>query len=543
MPSTEEPAATGPGRSGPGRHWSTTVPATGLGALLLGLVVFVLTQARVYGRTYDELMQDDYGKSTLAWYLSLGHDRSFLQFPSYEQVPQHGPFADTIIAIGERFTGEQWTTRSIMAGLFAVLGVLAIALCGYELGGWWMALLSAIGLALYPRYFGAMFNNSKDLPLAGAMALVLWLVLRLMRRWDDPGWVRRSVLVGVALGAATAIRVVALLWFVPLLVLAAGWWWRRRRRAARPPWRPALRRQVLAGLLIGGTTWVTTAALWPYVLLSPVSNLIDSIRSNARYPWDVPIPFNGQMVPATHLPAWYVPEWLVIGSPLHIVVLGAVGIGVTGYPLLRRRVLDARYGLVLLTVAVPVALLAGLHSTVYNGLRHFMFTVPGLVLLAALALVRLVQARREVTIAAIGLALFGQAEAAISMARLHPYEYVYFSPVVGGFAGAVGRYELDYWGECDKAAAEWLAAHADQLGMSPDRPVTVAANAIETEWLQYLPHDRFTEADPGAAPDVYIWSMRERDADRWPTYRTVHEIRIEDYPACIVQVTTRLPRR
>src|SRR5689334_4511433 len=129
VPSTEEPAATGTGRSlhdetwldrywrDKGRRWSTTVPATGLGALPLGLVVFVLTQARVYGRTYDELMQDDYGKSTLAWYLSLGHDRTFLQSPGYEQVPQHGPFADAVIAVVERFTGEQWTTRSIVAGL------------------------------------------------------------------------------------------------------------------------------------------------------------------------------------------------------------------------------------------------------------------------------------------------------------------------------------------------------------------------------------------------------------------------------------------
>ena len=47
----------------------------------------------------------------------------------------------------------------------------------------------------------------------------------------------------------------------------------------------------------------------------------------------------------------------------------------------------------------------------------------------------------------------------IGMARLHPYEYVYFNPLAGGVRGAQGRYMLDYWGLAFKQAADALRAH------------------------------------------------------------------------------------
>ena len=82
--------------------------------------------------------------------------------------------------------------------------------------------MAAFGLALYPRFLGAIFNNSKDMPLAVAMLVVLWLVLRLVN-----GWPRRrsrliySALIGVAIGAAAAIRINALVWYGVLGLVAA----------------------------------------------------------------------------------------------------------------------------------------------------------------------------------------------------------------------------------------------------------------------------------------------------------------------------------
>jgi hypothetical protein len=538
----EEPAADRP------HLWSVVVPASALALLLLGLLFFMANRSGAYAWTYDESLQNDYGKRALAWYLSAGRDRGFLDYPSYLQLPQHGPFAETVIAVVQRLTGEDWTTRGIVTGIFAVLGVLFVALCGLELGGWWVALLAATGLAFYPRYFGAMFNNSKDIPFAAAMTLVLYLALRLVRRWDEPGraWVGASVAVGAAIGAAASMRVVALGWFVVLLLLAAGRWWRTRRfdRAARLVGR---RKEALAAGLVGGTAWAAMCVLWPYVALEPVTNLIDSVRSMTAYPWDGIIPFDGQIYFGRALPFWYIPEWLVIGSPVHVIALAGLGIVLA----LNARELggriDARQSLCLLAFVVPVVLLIGLRSTLFNGLRHFIFVVPVLVLFGALALVRLGTwlstprvAGRAIAASGVLLALGGQGEALVSMARLHPYEYAYFSPLIGGFSGAVGRYELDYWGECDQRAAEWLAGHGDDLPLA-HRPATVGGNAMGDQYMRYLPADRYLPAGSDRPPDVVIWSTRDRSEDPQPTYQIVHAEMIEGYPACVIEILPDTP--
>jgi 4-amino-4-deoxy-L-arabinose transferase-like glycosyltransferase len=530
-------------------RWMARVPAAayGLVLLFLGLIVFVATQAHTYGRTYDEVFQQDYGKRVLAWYLSGGHDRGFLDYPSWEQMPQHGPFAETVIAAVQRLTGEDWTTRSVVTGAFAILGVLAVALCGYELGGWWAAFLSAAGLALFPRYLGAALNNSKDVPFAAAMTFVLWAVLRLMRRWDEPtrDQVWASAGIGVAIGAAASIRVVGVIWYPILGLLAIGWWLRhpsalRQRKAGLA----ALGNQAMSGLIIGITSFATMCALWPYVAINPVSNLTDSIVSMSKYPWGGIIPFEGHMISAQQLPRWYVLEWLGIGSPVPVAILGAVGVVLAAVQLARFRTGDSRLALVLLSFAAPALMLAALRSTMYNGLRQFLFIVPALVVMASYALIWLWQrldaisgraVLQPVLAAVVGvLVVGGQAQAVGEMVRLHPYEYAYFSPLVGGFGAATTRYELDYWGTCNKPAAEWLARNESRFRKADGQPLTVTGAAMDTQYMLYLPPGQFVSAGDGA--DVYIWSMRERTPDQYPTYIPVHVVSIEGYAACEVKV-------
>jgi hypothetical protein len=531
-------------------RWLARVPpaAWGLAALFLGLIVFVTTQAHAYGRTYDEAMQQDYGKRVLAWYLSRGHDRGFLDFPSWEQLPQHGPLAETLIAAVQRLTGEDWITRSVVTGVFGILGVLAVALCGYELGGWWVALLSAVGLALYPRYLGAMLNNSKDVPFAAAMAFVLWAVLRLVRRWDGRfgNQVERGVGIGVAIGAAVAIRAVGVIWYPLLGLLAVGWWlrhpsaFRDRALALR-----SLGTQILTGLTIGITSLASICLLWPYVAVRPLPHLLESIASMSKYPWDGTIPFDGRMYSAQALPRRYVLEWLLIGSPVHLVALGLLGVALALVQVARFRTGDPRVSLVVLSFLVPVVMLVVLRSTMYNGLRQFLFVVPPLVLLASHGLVwlgrwlRRISARRVLqpvlAVVAVLTIAGGQGQAIGEMVRLHPYEYVYFSPLVGGFAAAPKWYELDYWGVCNKPAAEWLARNGDRFRSSTDgRPLTVAGAGWDVQYMLYLPPARFTSGGDGA--DIYVWSMRERTPDPYPGYIPVHTERIEGYADCVVMV-------
>ena len=54
----------------------------------------------------------------------------------------------------------------------------------------------------------------------------------------------------------------------------------------------------------------------------------------------------------------------------------------------------------------------------------------------------------------------------------HPNEAVYFNPLLGGPRGAVGRFELDYWGNCVYQAQQHVAGMAVRAGM----PIVVSGH-------------------------------------------------------------------
>ena len=98
-------------------------------------------------------------------------------------------------------------------------------------------------------------------------------------------------------------------------------------------------------------------------------------------------------------------------------------------------------------------------SPLYDGLRHFLFLVPPLCAIAALGLIRLAAMGRRLgprlargmrlSIAAV-LSWFSF-DQVHTMIEIHPHQYVWFNRFVGGIAGAVDRYDTDYYGESYKA--------------------------------------------------------------------------------------------
>jgi len=525
-----------------------------LGSLLLVALITVLTQAGQYGVAWDETVQDPYGRLALAWYSTFGSDTGFLTTSSPEtHVPEHGVIFEVVIAVGQSiFSGaDHWYVRHLITALAGVAGIGAIALCGFHLGGYWVAFLAALGLWLYPRYYGAIYTNSKDIPATVTLLLVLWAALLLIQQWDDKtrprSYLRNSVLLGALLGIAAAIRVNALIWYLILAVFLAGWWltngrkvWRERRM------RVELLKQVAAGSRIGVTSLIVMCVLWPYVLLNPLVNLPHAVAVISHFPWDGLVLYNGRFYPATRLPADYIFTWLIIGSSLTLVALVALGLGVVSVTAARTRRMDPSQVLVLLSFVVPLLAMLALHSVVYDGLRQFLFLIPPLILLGAYGLAQSVRilshaeqpkrgALRFAAGGLVALTILGYALDVREMLALSPFEYTYFSPLIGGIAGAQGRYETDYWATCSKQAAEWLASH-HQRYTSTASP-SVHAEPVQDVALHYLP-TVFRHDD--AHPDFYIASTRFGFDQRFPTYPVVHRIAPHGVTMCVVKVNPTL---
>ncbi|HEU0027717.1 MAG TPA: hypothetical protein VFQ25_11435 [Ktedonobacterales bacterium] len=513
--------------------------------LIIGFVT-VLTQAGRYGVTIDEPLQQVYGERVLAWYRSHGQDRSFLtKFGPELRMPEHGGIFDAVIAaLQSRLPGiDPWLLRHTLTGLTGWLGVVAIALCGYELGGPWVAFAAALGLWLYPRYYGAIYNNPKDIPAAVTTTLALWATLLLLKYWRQRGRALEvGVLLGLFLGVATAIRVTTLMWCGILLILLAGWWvthgraaWRERRMVREVAWQGSV------GGVIAGTWLLSTILLWPFVFLNPIANLLESAQVMAHFPWDGPVLYGGVVYPATQLPTSYSLTWIGIGSPPVSLLLAALGVVLALAELARARRVNPPLAVIALAFAVPLAAILILHSDLYDSLRQILFLIPPLILLAAYGLVRAVHfllrqrraAPRWAAVALLALTVASYAMVVADMAALSPYEYSYFSPLVGGLPGAAGRYETDYYATCRKPAAEWLSQHYRDYTSAP-QPTFYTSGVLGAKTVApYLPASFQENA---IQPDFFIGMTRYHDDLSFPGYKTIHVVAVEGAPLCVVKI-------
>ena len=521
---------------------STFIPLMLLGCLFLIMIFTVFFVTNDYGITVDEPLQNSYGHSVLLWYTTLGKNQSFLNFWPQAYMPEHGPFFEVIVAVAQNIFGHEWYTRAVVNGMAGIVGVLAIALCGYELGGYWLAFVAALFLWLYPRIFGSIFNNSKDIPFASAMTLILWAVLLLIDQWNDKNkYIRNSILVGLLIGIALSIRVTAIIWYLMLLFIPAFWWLTKLCKMINKEQAiSALKKQAVSALLIGVVSFLTMMVLWPYIFLDPFRHLYQSIVIMQKYPWNGPVVFDGGVYPGQRLPWIYVPEWLVIGSPLIIVIFTLLGFLLPLGKAIKIRMVDLRIAVVYMALIIPIILMIAFHATLYDAQRQFFFIIPMMILIAAygfLSLCDLLLLRQHLLLKILLATLLittciNYLFVIKDMRDLHPYEYTYFNSLVGGVAGANGNYDIDYWRICTKPAAQWLGSNYQKF--TNKRKPTVMNLPVTEQVMMYLPNS-FTLND--ANPDFYIGSMKDHFDKPFPNYRIIYTERIAgQVPVCVVKV-------
>ena len=517
------------------------VPITLLIILLSVAFLSVFTLANQFGITVDEPEENNFAPYVLKWYDTLGKDTSFMTVYPTSNIQEHGAIVDVIIAEAQRVFGNQWQTRAIVTGLFAFLGIVAIALCGFELGGWWAAFLAALSLWLYPRFFGAMFNNAKDVPFTSAMILVLWVVLLFARQWDTKRkYLFNSVLLGFLIGFAEAVRIVAIFWYVIIGVLFVGWWLYNGRDTIKEKLVLAnLGKQTLAGTLIAVISLLTMTALWPYIALDPIHNLYHAIIVMSKYPWSATVPFAGHVYQAYNLSRFYIPGWLLVGSPPAILFFAVIGGLFACTTLIKNKLRETKIVVIGLTLLLPLGVMMYLRVTLYDGMRQFLFLVPPLLLLGVYGFIRLFDllARKKQTLVIVAfvlLALATQVQVVYDMVQLHPYEYMYFSPLIGGVSSANGNYDMDYWGVCNKPAADWLAQNYKQYSTASSPSVFTAYNTGQI--TPYLPSVFRASVAFTGNPDFYISTTRFGDDKAFPTYSVIHTESVQGYLACVVKV-------
>jgi hypothetical protein len=449
--------------------------------LLSAVLVVGLATAADYGLTVDEFNTDDYGPKALAWYTSGFKDRS--QFESVEfSLWYYGPWFQMLTAYVQSFDlADRITVRHAMTFLVGLAGIAALLPLGRLAAGRWAG-LAAIALCLMTGYFyGSLFFTPIDVPFAAAMTWAA-LAIVMMTRKALPSW-RATIAAGLLSGLAIATRtggIITHAYLLGALLLCAVEFFATHGRVT-------LGYLVAIGARYGavvGIAWITAIVLWPWLQIgNPFAQFKIALVHFATIPVSFEFPHWGGQVSTSALPVSYIPAQVLARLPEAFLILLAVAFihgiraavslvrdaaatwRIEGSAGLRAATLTlARARAVLIVcaaVVLPLGFLILQRAIMYDGIRHVLFVIPMLAVVAGLgwrALLPLLN-RAAVVAAVVAGAYVGSIVA--MLAALHPLEYIAMNALAGGTRGAYGNFELDYWSAAATEAVRRLEHRLD----------------------------------------------------------------------------------
>jgi Dolichyl-phosphate-mannose-protein mannosyltransferase len=430
-------------------------------AVLVAMAGVALMTFRDYGLGWDDYTHSEYGDQLVALYGSGFADRRALSFVN---LYMYGGGFDMLAALAAKVAPfTLFETRRLVGALVGLIGLIVTWRTGRRIGGPLAGFAALVLLATCPLYIGHMFMNAKDAPFAVAMAILLLALVRVLEAYPriTPA---TGALTGTGFGLSIGSRIMGGFGGVDLAGALALVAVLEARLDGLRPAAARLGRFLLSLLPALALACAIMALVWPWSVIDPLNPLraVAYFSHFFEKPWREL--FAGELIIVTEMPRSYVPTLFALQLPEIFLGLGLAGTVGTLIAACRRDVATNRravLALVVLAATLPIVVTVLARPAMYNGIRHFVFVLAPLAVLAGLASAWLIEALRQrsrwlAAAAGIGL-LAGSALPIVDMVRLHPYEYTFFNRLAGGVAGAHGRYMLDYWGLSFKQASQGLA--------------------------------------------------------------------------------------
>src|SRR6202162_2327903 len=360
-----------------------------LAIIVLAVVGLVASLTfRDYGLGWDDYTHAEYADLLLRMYGSGFKDTGALSFANLYM--SGGGFDMTAALLHKVIPLELFETRRLLGAVVGIIGLTVTWRLGRRVGGPLAGLATLLLLALCPTFYGHMFMNPKDAPFAVAMVILMLGLCRLAEEYPQPS-PRTVLIVGLGAGLSIGSRVLgglalvyALVGFVPLFLEQI------RTHGAREAAHRLLHvvYVLVPGLILG---YLVMGLIWPWSIMQP-GNPLQAVTYFSHFfekPWKEM--FDGALVSVPDMPWSYLPTLFALQLPE--VLLGLLTAGVVGtFMSLSRSDVPGRRKtiLLMLTLAAMLPLLIAMlkRPALYNGIRHFIFVIPPMTVLAGLAFAR-----------------------------------------------------------------------------------------------------------------------------------------------------------
>jgi hypothetical protein len=426
--------------------------------IICGLIVF-----RDYGLSWDEPLFYDYAQalgyaySPREWFSGdFNLDKAY--GASASDHANRGPAYILLVRQPEKLLESLGLDRAsawhLINFLTFQLGVYFI----YRLCLRWMRPWSAFGAAALfstqPLLWGHAFINPKDPPFLVFITGSLWLGFEMVDRLAKGSAINKNqilyvILSAFFLGIATSIRVLG-----PLAGLFVFVYALMHPDIKLVKLLPAFSLYSIIAIL---TMFITWPFLWP----NPLARFIDVTRFMSANPTQLAVLFNGEIFRADELPRRYLPALLGLTLTESVWPLFFLGLMIrllSQFITASKQIVDYKLRktelvLMLAWFLFPFVYVIMRHPPMYDGIRHFLFILPPVFIMAGMAFDKVLDLIQTPLIPAfliIALLLPGIR----AIIQLHPYEYTYYNVFIGGTGGAFRKFETDYWLTCYKEALE-----------------------------------------------------------------------------------------
>ena len=427
--------------------------------LIVGLVALALATFGDYAISNDEEVQQRYGELILAYYGSGFADQSVF---GYKNLYLYGGLFDIVSTmIGRATSFDLYEIRHVLSAITGIGGIVATIATARLIAGARAGFIAGVALTLCGVWYGGMFNHTKDVPFAAAMMGTVYFLLRAARSLPRPSW-GDTLGFGLLLGAGLGLRAMGLLlpFYLGVVVLWQAFRhseeWRERARFIRQTTVRFLPAMALA--------YVIMIASWPWASLA-LFNPVKAVWAFAHFHYEIRTMLAGKVYLMDQVPRWYIPTYLAIKLPLILFAGVALALAAAVWPRpagecarMRREI-----ALVAVVAAFPVLCVVALHGPAFTGMRHVMYVVPPLTVLAGIGFDRGLAALERLGPLALGSSFAALAAGfvwqAAQLVALHPHQHLFFNSLVGGLEGASRRYATDYWVNIMPEAVKGLEAY------------------------------------------------------------------------------------
>lgn len=474
----------------------------------LFLIIALCTSIRLSmdaGFSGDEEFQMRQAKAVYNFYATGGKDTTAIDARPDWNLPHYGQSVDNIAhVIAHVFSIEdEIMVRHICNAICGWLMLLFGGLIAHRItGNWRSAFFVAVLMFLSPRLLGHSFNDLKDVSFAMAMLWGIYAIIVYLQEFPKPK-ISTFILLGASIAFAISVRIGGLL-LIPYLGMFSVLYLFKihpKKDVFKKKSMQDFGKMVLYGIIVSVAGYFVAMLLWPYGLVSPIDNPLETFKAQSQFATAIRQLFEGSLQWSDVLPWYYTPKYIFMTIPIAVIV------GLVLFFICCWRKKEDRFWafFVFFTFFFPVFWIVFTKANVYGGWRHAMFAYPPMVVAAGWgfdAMVKWVESklginndqliinedRKKVSaekdntkqendgrdainrVSAKGI-LVNVASVIVLLVLLigpirhicanHPYEYVYFNELAGGIDKAYGNYEMDYYYHSTREASEWIIANAE----------------------------------------------------------------------------------